>query len=287
MIYYLSSDFEQINVNSVANVGIVIAVSVAIAFYVLRSIGVYTMAKNANLNNPWLAFIPFAWIYKACKLCKSPVIFGRPSKNFAVYMTVIFCVAEAVGIAYTVVMYFPLVGYYISGEDIYYIEGSYYPNNLIQYPLTYFCTEKYAMSYVYTNTYQTVMSIVSRLRTVINIVEIFFLISLYFALFRDYAPERYWLASILSIFGFFPIFVFAYRKRKPLNYEEYIRSRFSMYNNPYGNPYNNQYNGQNPYGTDFSQRREEPYSDFGKENGEKENEPKESPFGEFPDDKNN
>ncbi|MBQ6727343.1 MAG: hypothetical protein IJQ87_00150 [Clostridia bacterium] len=284
MFYLLTSDLEQYNVNSLFISGIIIAVLIAIAFYVLRSIGVYTMAKKAGKNKPWLAFIPFAWIYTASTLSKNYTLFGRPTKRFALYMTIVFCVAEAIGIAYSVVTYFPLAGYYLSGENVYYIEGSYYPNYMIQYPFTSFCTEKYAMSYVYNGAYQTVMSIIGRLRTVINIVEIFFIISLYFSIFRDYAPERYWLASILSVFGLFPIFVFIFRNRTPINYEEYLRARFNMYNNPYGNPYN----GQNNYNYNSTQKREEPYSDFGgQDNGKYNDTPKESPFGEFPDDKNN
>ena len=288
MFYYLTSDMEAYSANSVFIAGGVISAAVVVAFYILRSIGVYTMAKNAGKSNPWVAFIPFAWIYTACKLCKNPALFGRPTKNFALYMTIIFCVAEALGVAYTAVTYFPLAGYYLSGENVYFIEGNYYPNYLIQYPFTSFCTEKYAMAYVYNGTYQTVMAIIGRVKTIVNIVEIFFIISLYFAIFRDYAPDRYWFASILSVFGLFPIFVFIFRKRTPMNYEEYLRARYYTYNNPYGNPYNNPYGGQNPYGANSAQKSEEPYGEFGKgEEKPSEGKTGESPFGEFPDDKNN
>ena len=36
---------------------------VGIAGYFLRSIGLYSMAKRRGINNPWLAWIPVAWVW--------------------------------------------------------------------------------------------------------------------------------------------------------------------------------------------------------------------------------
>ena len=36
---------------------------VAVALYIIFSIGLYQMAKNAGLENSWLAFVPIAQMY--------------------------------------------------------------------------------------------------------------------------------------------------------------------------------------------------------------------------------
>ena len=39
------------------------AFALGIAGYVLRSIGLYTIAKRRGISNPWLAWIPVAWVW--------------------------------------------------------------------------------------------------------------------------------------------------------------------------------------------------------------------------------
>lgn len=43
---------------------LIVAVIVGIILYILASIGLYTMAKNKGLNNPWMAWIPYLRNYK-------------------------------------------------------------------------------------------------------------------------------------------------------------------------------------------------------------------------------
>lgn len=43
---------------------------VAVALYIIFSIGLYQMAKNAGLENSWLAFVPIAQMYIMGKLIK-------------------------------------------------------------------------------------------------------------------------------------------------------------------------------------------------------------------------
>ena len=62
---------------------ICLILAVIIAFYVLRSIGLYKMAENSGVKNAWFAFIPFGWIFTAGKIIGTAKIFGRPFKNFA------------------------------------------------------------------------------------------------------------------------------------------------------------------------------------------------------------
>ena len=46
----------------------VIALAVLLAFYALRSIGIYVIAKKQEQKHAFLAFVPFAWLYIVCKL---------------------------------------------------------------------------------------------------------------------------------------------------------------------------------------------------------------------------
>lgn len=41
----------------------------ALASYILRGIGMYTLGRKRGLNNPWLAFIPYARTYFQGELC--------------------------------------------------------------------------------------------------------------------------------------------------------------------------------------------------------------------------
>lgn len=43
-------------------VGLLIA-AISVALYVLRSFGLYRLAVNRGMPNPWIAWIPLAWIY--------------------------------------------------------------------------------------------------------------------------------------------------------------------------------------------------------------------------------
>ncbi|MDK2941501.1 DUF4190 domain-containing protein [Acetobacterium carbinolicum] len=58
--------------------GIILAISlvVGIICYVFNSLGLYTMAKNRNLDNPWLAWIPFASSYLMGELINDDVSIG-------------------------------------------------------------------------------------------------------------------------------------------------------------------------------------------------------------------
>ena len=49
---------------------------VPITFYLLRSIGLYTLGKRNGIRNAYLAFIPFVWYYVLFKLVRESNIFG-------------------------------------------------------------------------------------------------------------------------------------------------------------------------------------------------------------------
>ena len=275
-----------------------VALALTLAFYALRSIGLFVMAKKKNLKCAYLAWIPFAWIYVAGKLCGANRIFGFRVKNFTLILTIVFCIAEVITLTTTLMAYIPLAGYVLQGGDsaqiFYSISSQYAPieSNFTKYE---FIAGLYLRDFTFAYG-EVVIKLLAILNVISMVIEIFYLVflfTMYFHLFRTYWPQHYFSAFIFSFFGLFPVFVFALRNKKPVNYEEFIKARYGDYarrNNPYYNdPFlhgpNGQNGGQNHENTNpFSEfdggKRDngEPFSEFDNKNSE--------PFSEF-DDKNN
>ena len=57
---------------------------VGIAFYVIFSLGLYTMAVNRGIANPWLAWVPIADLYIIALILKSLNVFGFEIPMFTV-----------------------------------------------------------------------------------------------------------------------------------------------------------------------------------------------------------
>ena len=90
-----------------------------LAFYLLRSIGIYKLSKNANLKVAFMAFIPLVWIYPFILLVKEDRFFGIPYQKIAILLAVIFSIGEGLTIFYNVATYLPIVVNYFKGVDIY------------------------------------------------------------------------------------------------------------------------------------------------------------------------
>lgn len=270
----------------VAITTVAIYFAVMVAFYLLRSIGLFVLAKHNKINRAWMAFIPFVWIYVAVMLIKDNNFFGKPYKNFAIIFTVIFAVYQVINLVFNVLVYLPLVGYYFMGGTIYLgtiTESLAAELNLVEY----WYGEYYVQSdlvYPYVN----MISMINVLRIVNQVVNVLYWavfvieINLYFSLFRKFWPNHYLLAAILSIFlGLFPVFMFVIRHKEPVNYREYVNSRQNYYGpryyggmhgqNPYGN--GNPYGNNNPYGNPHAN----PYGQPNQNSNDKSSEP----FGEF------
>ena len=115
---------------------VAICFAVMVAFYLLRSIGLFVLAKHNKINRAWMAFIPFVWIYVAVMLIKDNNFFGKPYKNFAIIFTIVFAVYQVINLVFNVLVYLPLVGYYFSGGTIYLgtiTEGLAAELNLVEY----------------------------------------------------------------------------------------------------------------------------------------------------------
>ena len=258
---------------------VAITAAITIALYVLRSIGLFVMAKRASVKRAFFAWIPCLWMFIACKLIGNKVLFmGKPISKLAVIFCVIFSVSEICVVIFDAITYFPLVGNYLMGRDIYISvvsEADMLKTGLTRYawmPDVYYDSSfvnPFGDAVYAIETFLNVMNYVS---IPFDIANIFVVITVYVNLFKRYLPNHYLLAAIISLLGFFAPFVFAVRKREPMNYIDYLRSRY-QHSPYYGNPYANNPQGPRP--------PEHPFSEFASRG---EVDPGD-PFNEFKDDK--
>lgn len=274
-------------------------------FYVLRSIGVYMLAKRAKLKTAFLAFFPCLWVYPATRLSKEVRFFKSTLAKWAIAFVLIYTFAELLVLTYNFLIYFPLVGNYLFGREIYLAVDEAGVAELIR--LGY--TEYQAISGVYINLaagatngafvypYEFLnvgkwLHAISILNNILNIAVLVIELTVFFNLFRKYWPQHFILGTIFSMFGLFPVFVFVIRNKKPMSYIEYLRTRYQNMYGPYGpyghygpqgpqGPYgqNNPYgNAQNPYGNqNTGGYNQNPFEEF----ESKANRPPEEPFANF------
>ncbi len=261
-----------------------------LALYLLRSIGLFVLAKRQGVKKAFLAWIPGVWLFVLCRVLKNARIFNQPVQSLAVFMTVIFSIAEFLSFVYSFLLYFPLFDYALIGGGTLYIgTKAQFGGELIRYLNLDSGLGVYVTKVIYpfgmsVSTLSKIITVLDYVSPLFDLASIFITISLYFALFRKYWPQHYMLASLLSIFlGLFPIFMFVIRKKNPIDYNAYLRARYGAYQNPYGNPYGGY---GSPYGTQGGYSRpQEPSSPFEDFEDKKNKKPKE-PFEEFEDKKN-
>lgn len=268
-----------------------ITLAVILAFYALRSIGIYVLAKRQEVKHAFLAFIPCAWVYVACKIIGNLKTFGSTFAKLAWVFMLIFTISEVMTLAYNVIAYYPLVGnLLIGGKEIYIVDDvesflrskptgyyEYWTGDGIFYDNTFV--------WPYSPTQEALVRKISQIiqysSFVFDIASIIVIVHVYIALFRKFWPQHYILATVLSFFGLFSPFVFAIRNKEPIKYSDYLRERYNGAYGPYG-PY--RYYG-NPYGANPNANTpkppEHPFSEFA-ERGEVD---PGDPFTEFSDKK--
>lgn len=250
---------------------IIIAVSVLawLAFYLLRSIGIYKLCVKNGVEKPYLAWIPAFWIYPCCKLIGEQRFFGKSYSKIALVVAIIFSVATVLNLVITFIDYFPLVGYYLNGGTIYlgsseevavinpnageyWNLGEIFVDNNFKYP------------YNRPNLVYNLSGALTLFGAFLDIATIVVEINMYIVLFRKFWPQHYVVASVMSFFGLFPVFVFVIRNKTAV-----VITRTYYNGNPYaGNPYG--YNGSyqqprprndEPFG-EFNNKDDEPFGDI-------------------------
>lgn len=257
---------EQIS-NGLIITSVVISMLAWLTFYVLRSIGLFMLARRQKLRLAWFAFLPCLWLYTACELISDTNFFGLSFKKLAIWFTIIFAVGEVLGFTYSFIKWFPYIGYYLQGGTIEFINTQ---QGILVHPGADFINPFLSPESVF-------MVTISIISNIISFIVLFITISMYINLFKKFWPQHYVLASVFSFLGLFGPFVFAIRNRSAIKYSDYLRQQYGrMYGN-YNNPYNPYY-GQNP-GPNAQRPPETPFSEFA-ERGEKD---PGDPFSEFGD----
>lgn len=258
-MFYISDGTSIVGVKgAVVITTAIMTLLVPITFYLLRSIGLYQLGKKNGVRNAYLAFIPFVWYYVLFKLIRETNIFGFRFGKHAVLFTVICGFSSAIPFLSSVFDIISIVGYYVQGGELtyYLLNGNIVTGGDFINPFN-------------VKALNIILTVLDYIASVASIVAIVLEVFAYVNLFRKFWPERYILGAVLSVFKLFPIMVFIIRKKKAVNFVEYMRSRY-YYNNPYGE---NNYSQQ--------QRVERPENPFG-EFSEKQDKP-EDPFDEFND----
>ncbi len=252
---YFSDDITKVQII----LSFALSAVATVALYVFRCIGLFVMAKRAKLKHPLFACFPLLWIITVCQLIGSKTkFFGKPF----VKMTWLFCLILGLDALVTLVIdfliYFPLVGNFLMGREIAFnfsISDSTVLAGMTE------GLEDYWVSGIYhgadfVNPYGDGLAFVIKLVSVLDtfasllsLASIFVSVTLYINLFRKYWPQHNVLAGILSTLGIFGPFAFAVRNREPVEYVDYLRSRYQAYGNPYGGQggyYGNPYAQQRP-----------------------------------------
>ena len=229
-------------------VGLVLAV--VLAFYLLRSFAVWKLAKKQQLDKAFLAWIPLVWIYLACKLVGKSRIFGGTFEKFALLFTIIFTLAGLMKLAYEFFAYFPIVGNFLAGNEMFiFITDASVSGGIVK-PTGY--KEIVEGLGIYGKEGQFVdpyiraglnLKVFYYAGLILDLASKVITVSLYIQIFKKYWPQHFILASVLSFMGLFPVFAFVIRNKQPIDYNEYMRNRYRGYfanGNPYGGQYRNQ-----------------------------------------------
>lgn len=241
----------------VLKLGLGVGAGIWLILFILQGIGLYVMAKHRGIKKRALAFVPFANIWYMGKLAGECRVFGRKVKRVGLY-------AMLAQIALTLLM-----GLYLAAELYLYMKGEPIYPETSHYPYWGFdgFAGKVESFYKYGDLFIAIF----------DLTYVILMIVLLNGLFKQYAPKKYMILSILFVFLSPARFVtvFCLRNKEPIDYEAYMRARREAYirqrqqyynrygngsygGNPYGNPYQ-----QNPYQNQPPKQPEEPFGEFG------------------------
>ena len=272
LLYYNQDTFQN------RAIGLLFGLGFWGILFILQGIGLYKIAKNRNLPNAWMGFVPFANIYYIGKMTGECAFFGRKMKRtglYAMLVQILLFVLAALQIGLELSLFAQL--------------GT--PNGYTGYYVPQWYNGAGAIANFY-NEYYLFGDVIIM---IVDFVFKVFLMVLLTGLYRQYNPKMHMPFAILS--WLIPesryIILFAWRNKKRIDYEEYVRKQQeefirrqqqyqNMYgnpnnpNNPYGNPYQRGYGPYgNPYGNPYQRNQNQ------KENQEQKQAPQEEPFSEF------
>ncbi len=278
MINIVSSTFNEMNNGLTLFIVIfIISLIVPTVLYVFRSIGIYSLAKKAKIKCAYLAFFPCVWLYLACRLIKETKAFGSTMGKMAVLFTVIFTISELLFLVNEFLAYFPLLGNVLINKETIYVVLD---GELKEVGQAYaFLTGIYVnptFVYPYKNVFLVaqIMNVISYVSMIFELASMIITITVFISLFKKYVPDHFILYAVLSVMGLFGIFIFVIRKKEPVNYMDYVRSRYQSFYGP-----NGAMGGENrPYGYYSAPRQpDSPFEEF----ADKKDRRPEDPFSDF------
>ena len=221
-----------------------------IAFYVLRGVALYKMAKKRGEKQAYLAFIPFACFALIGKLqpkCK----YVAKSKNYWI-VALVFC-AIYTSLSLVIDLCFAIQ------------------------PLKTLIVDKTALTAESFNRNNFLLNSLDMIGSVATIVYVLFAIMAYSNLFKAYAPSKVFKYNLFSVLGYVllssffvtGIFLFVNRNAEYVDYDAYVDGERRKY---YGGFYN-----ANPTGKSKSKNDDDPFSEFSKKSND-------DPFSDFDDD---
>lgn len=259
-----------------------IYLAIVLAFYGLRSAGLFILARRQGVKCAWLSFVPCVWIYVVCKLIGKARFFFDSFSRLAVVITILFTASAVLDLLWYFFNYYPIAHYYLEGYTVNIVSTA--EGLMITTPGGNF------VNHFNTPAINVICNVIRYASIPLGLINVVITVFAYIALFKKFWPERYVIVSVFSFLGLFAPLVFAIRKKDPVDYAEYVKKRMAYYSNPYGaHPYGRPNNGAygNGYGSPYNgedNRRsadgEEPFSEFDGEKGKDD-----GPFDEFDKDK--
>lgn len=202
--------------------------------FVLKGIGLHSLAVREQYRRPWLAFIPFFNDYLMGRLSGGVVFAGRKVKHLPIY--------------YALADLFACIVYILQAvaELAFCFGGAIYDSNAGVYT---FIPDTLGWAYYMQN-------VTEYLCPVFSLIYTFVFVWVVFSFFRRYAAKNALLFSVASVFvPIQGILVFAVRKNMPVDYSAYMHARREAQYRRYREQY-----GQSDRG--FYERREDPFREF-------------------------
>lgn len=241
----------------------IVAFVLWLAVFILQGIGLYKMAKKANVKRRYLAFVPFGQIFLVGDLAGEISFFGHKIRRLGLYALIL----EIVAAVYYVVFAYSLYVLFVeNGPNIEIVTN--YPQwtNLSSYALGW--KKFYDIS-------TFVIEIMSLIHAIV-------MLMLYLGFYKRYSYRNNVILSLGGIFipFFNGIATFVLRNREQVDYEAIMRARqeeirrrqqqWQNTQNPYGGTYNGPYGNQGPYtggnagngGTQKPSSPEDPFGEF-------------------------
>lgn len=238
VIFLFSGEFPM----EVAIATTVIMLAICAAVFILKGIGLHSLARRGGYKHAWFAYIPFFNNYLMAQLGGEVSFLGKKVKHLPLFFALsdaLTCTAYALQVVSEFALCFG---------------GAEFEQELGVY--VYMTLPPDTLGWAY-----YMREVMLYLAPVLFLVYSFLLIVVLFAFFRRYAAKNSMIFAIASVFvpvsqG---ILVFAVRKNMPVDYVAYMRSQREAQYRRYQAHY-----GQNPYATNqrYGDPRNDPFSEF-------------------------